>query len=449
MANIAKRRGRSFIARAASRRIVVKMRTGLALPYTDAALLALERSGNEGWRQLRQSFPDVRPEPYFKRFNEPALRAMRAGDVQPFTSYFAMGVAPGINASAMAARISALPEVEIAYAEAGPTPPPVEPENDVYSGSQGYLDPAPIGIDARYAWSCKIDGASVGFVDLEQGWILEHEDLVEARIQLISGVNRWFFGHGTAVLGQVVAVDNDKGCVGIAPAASASVVSQYRTNDDDDYSTADAILSAASKMCPGDVLLLEAQTFYDGYPGENDLFPVEVERVTFDAIVHATQEKGIVVVEAAGNGYRDLDDFRDTNGCYILDRNSSDFQDSGAIIVGAASCSEPHSRLAFSNYGNRVDCFAWGENVSTCGDGWEGQDPSGYTSTFGGTSGASPIVAGAAILVQHARRMRRLEVYDPREMRMLLSSPDWNTWSTNPAMDRIGVMPDLRAVLNR
>lgn len=62
-----------------------------------------------------------------------------------------------------------------------------------------------------------------------------------------------YHGHGTAVLGEVLADDNTKGGVGIAPGASARVVSQVRTSTS--YSTAAAIISAADAMSPGDVLL--------------------------------------------------------------------------------------------------------------------------------------------------------------------------------------------------
>src|SRR6185503_12422445 len=80
---------------------------------------------------------------------------------------------------------------------------------------QGYLNPAPRGIDARYAWGFPGgDGASVGLIDIEQGWNLDHIDLRQARIQLLSGVNYAGKSHGTAVLGVLAAADNTIGGVG-------------------------------------------------------------------------------------------------------------------------------------------------------------------------------------------------------------------------------------------
>ena len=114
----------------------------------------------------------------------------------------------------------------------------------------------------------------------------------------------------------------------------------------DNYNTAEAIPSAAGVMQSGDVLLLEAQTTSSTMAG---YLPVEVEQATFDAIQYATSN-GIIVVEAGGNGSNDLDNYKDSNNKAILNRSSADFRDSGAIMVGAASFTAPHSRLGIGAY---------------------------------------------------------------------------------------------------
>jgi subtilase family protein len=364
---------------------------------------------------------------------------LRATAMDPFDRYVAIEVANRDAATELAEKLRGLDTVEEAYVEAGPVPPPVNPDDDPRSSNQGYLDSAPAGIDARWAWPMA-DGDGIGFVDLEQGWTLNHEDLLYANIGLISGLSRAYHGHGTAVLGEVVAVDNARGGVGIAPRAAANVVSQWRSGGG--YNTAEAILSAAGSMSAGDVLLLEAQT----HVGSLSNMPVEVEAAVFDAIRYAV-DQGIVVVEAAGNGGNDLDTYRDTANRRVLNRNSADFRDSGAIMVGAASSGVPHARLSFSNHGSRIDCYGWGQNIDTAGDGWAGTSLTAYTTGFGGTSGASPIVAGAAILLQSWRKRHHGAGYNPRIVRDRLSSADLNTPSADPASDRIGVMPDLRAIL--
>ena len=126
---------------------------------------------------------------------------------------------------------------------------------------------------------------------------------------------------------------------------------------------------------------------------------MEVEAAVFDAIRHVTDD-GIVVVEAAGNGGHDLDAFVDGANRHVLDRGSNGFRDSGAIMVAAGSSTAPHTRLTFSCHGGRIDCFGWGQNVDTTGDGWTGNLTSTYTMGFDGTSSASPIVAGAAVLLR-------------------------------------------------
>ncbi|RDH80176.1 peptidase S8/S53 subtilisin kexin sedolisin [Mycolicibacterium moriokaense] len=348
------------------------------------------------------------------------------------------------GADELAHELAALPEVEIAYVAGGPTAPPVLAIDDPRNVRQRYEDAAPIGIDARWAWSQSIDGSGVTFVDLEQGWTLTHEDLAAANITIVSGVNTTWHGHGTAVLGQVVGVDNTLGIVGIAPHANASVVSQWRS--DGSYNTAEAIVSTANWIQRGDVLLLEAQTDYSTSETTLKDLPVEVEDAVFDAIAYATA-RGIVVVEAAGNGGHDLDTFRNTNDEAVFDRASDDFRDSGAIMVGAATSTSPHSRMSFSNFGSRIDCYGWGENITTTGDGLTGNGDTTYTDNFRGTSGASPIISGAALLVQSYLKKWNGTPADSVDMRSMLTDPAWSTASSAPATDRIGVMPDLRAII--
>jgi hypothetical protein len=72
-----------------------------------------------------------------------------------------------------------LPEVETAHALYPGPPPAIDASDDPRSKNQGYLDPAPKGIDARYAWGFTGgDGAGANIVDVEQGWNFNHEDLV-------------------------------------------------------------------------------------------------------------------------------------------------------------------------------------------------------------------------------------------------------------------------------
>jgi hypothetical protein len=279
-------------------------------------------------------------------------------------------------------------------------------------------------------------------VDLEWGWTFNHEDLAAHAITLISGINSSYFFHGTGVLGEMAASDNTTGCVGIAPAvASVRCVSQWLTGGG--YSTSEPILDAIATMSYGDVLLLEAQTNFWGYLQ----VPVETEPAVFDVIRLATA-LGIVVVEAGGNGGVDLDTVVSPAGEQVLNRASADFRDSGAIIVGAASSAAPHSRLWFSCFGSRIDCYGWGENVDTLSSDATNTATDLYSSTFNGTSSASPIVAGAALVVQGLAEAGPGYRFGPWQLRALLADPANGTASQNPATDRIGVMPNLRAIID-
>lgn len=371
-----------------------------------------------------------------------ARRADRGVELSPpdFSLWRQLVCPADFNADELAKALRQLDIVETAYVMR-PGPPPVNPADDPRYASQGYLAAAPNGIDAVYAWGFPGgDGAGVGFVDMEQGWNLNHEDLASGGITLISGVNNAYFSHGTSVLGELRMADNTLGGVGIAPQSTGRVVSQQRTAAS--YNTADAILNAVSVMAFGDVLLLEAQE-YDPVGGAY-FWPVEIADATYDAIRLATA-LGLVVVEAGCNGAYNLDPYVNLSGKRIFDRSSSDFRDSGAIMVGAASSAAPHSRLSFSNFGSRIDCYAWGEGIDTTATNSTGTDNTAYTGSFGGTSGASPIVTGAAVVTQALAQTGLGYRFSPRELRNILTAS--GTPSASPATDKIGVMPDLRAII--
>lgn len=327
---------------------------------------------------------------------------------------------------------------------AGPPPMAVpDPVANPRFSQEPYHSAAPVGIDALWAWALAGgDGAGIGFVDVEQGWNLDHEDLHDAAITLISGANQAYFPHGTAVLGEVLMVNNTIGGVGLAPNCKGRVISLLRPEG---YNIVDTIIDAlvTGNMQLGDVLLLEAQE--TDPVGGKYFWPVEIVDSTYETIELATR-LGIVVVEAGCNGSYDLDAYVNAAGKQIFDRSSTDFRDSGAIMVGAASSAVPHSRLSYSNFGSRIDLYGWGENVDTASTDLTGADNNLYDTNFNGTSSASPIVAGAAIIVQGVSQAHLGQRLAPLYLRALLA--DHGTLSANPALDLIGRMPDLRKTLS-
>jgi hypothetical protein len=357
----------------------------------------------------------------------------------------------GLDPDKLVKALRKLEIVETAYVMR-PAPPPVNP-NDPLRIVQGYLNAGKNGINAKYAWRFPGgDGDRIGFVDMEGGWNLEHEDLVQSSITLISGFNRDHREHGTAVLGEVLMFDNEIGGVGIAPGAKGRVISHWRTKTSPSPNYTSAIVKAVQTMDPGDVLLLEAQDLAplgakspDEETGEEaqakGYWPIEVAKGTYKAIKDAT-DFGIVVIEAAGNSRNDLDTYKSEAGERIFD---TAIRDSGAIIVGAGTKASPHAPTGETNRGKRVDCYAWGEQIATTTSDEDGTDNSGYRLDFDGTSGASAIIAGAALIVQGLAQAKLGRRYSPQELRQILTTN--GTPSDTPASDGIGVMPDLKAII--
>jgi subtilisin family serine protease len=337
-----------------------------------------------------------------------------------------------------------IPDIEPMVDDTPPPAPRAQRDSDrcpittpAYDELQGYVGPAPAGIDAPFAWSRGIRGANVQFADVEGGWNSAHEDLPAARMTHVAGKNMTEAGwaaHGTAVLGEIAALPNGKGVTGLAPD-----IEHIYTSSIAGESVADAIDAAAEKLRAGDVLLIELQ----GVGPRGRYVPVELWDDNYAAIRAAT-DRGVVVVEAAGNGGEDLD-----RSAYKT-KLSRTGRDSGAIMVGAGGPPRPgftdRTRLDFSNFGSRVDVQGWGRRVATLDygdlqacddrDRWRH-----YTGEFSGTSSASPIVAGAAILVESAHD----RALSPRDVRRLLT--ETGTAQTGDTREHIGPRPDLARAL--
>ncbi|MGX5598733.1 S8 family peptidase [Bacillus cereus] len=451
----------STVHKQVTKQLILKFKNEANLPYQDGIEKFIkEEKQDPELIGILAEYPNVTINRLFNSLNPKEIKNLgkEIKDSDHISSnllnYYIVETQDDIDVQALLTKIEKSSLVETAYLQEEEAPPAerlpnlsVNPYDEPRLTRQGYLEPAPLGINAPYAWSIKGgDGKGTTFVDMEYGWLFSHEDLVNQKIELISGQNKSeHHDHGTSVLGIVSAEDNNIGGIGIAPKAKVKVVSQIRDNGN--YNTADAILSAVNNMQAGDILLLEAQATYDGY-GDKNYFPVEVKPDIFDAIRMGTN-KGIIIIEAGANGGNDLDQFRDRNGKQVLNRNSPDFKDSGAIMVGAASAKVPHKRSYFSNYGSRVDVYGWGNAVDTTDAKPSEFITNLYTSSFAGTSSASPIIAGAAASIQGIAKNNQGRVYTPRQLRDILSDSSTGTKSNDPTSDKIGVLPDLKAILSK
>lgn len=83
-------------------------------------------------------------------------------------------------------------------------------------------------------------------------------------------------------------------------------------------------------------------------------------------------------------------------------------------------------RFPGSSYGSRVNIQGWGESVVTAGYGSlvevDGNIDRRYRATFNGTSSATPMVSGAAVLAQEAALSQGIPALDSREMRDFLAA---------------------------
>ena len=199
---------------------------------------------------------------------------------------------------------------------------------------------------------------------------------------------------------------------------------------------------------------------YYQYPGRQlGLVPVEWHSATWQAIRNAVAYAGVTVVEAAGNGNEDLDhpDYATGHHPFLDDPGS----DSGAIIVGAgaspASWMADRSRLSNlstlgyewgSNFGSRVDAQGWGDGIVTTGYGdlpLSGGGNENYTQ-FGGTSGASPCIAGAcAIVARYKQRFERRSTRWSCAARRAAAAAV-QTSDVHPASEHIGKRPDVMKI---
>lgn len=437
-----------------SSRVIVKFRDDIELPYDDRLHLRLDRLQVGPWRQLMEHFPGISIRRMFtavaaNRIRQLVDRAVqRDSTYRPpnFLTYVVIGCPIGSRIEELVRALLAWPAVQNAYVDPPGEDPTVNANDDPRSLYQGYLDLAPDGIDAEFAWSFTGgDGAGQDVIDLEQGWTLDHEDLAaHGAVRLHGGLRDSSRPHGTCVLGAICAVDNALGGVGIAPnVRSVNVVSYWEST------RPDAILAAINSLPYGGVLLLEAQL--GGiiiWPKSWPYLPIEFGDAEFDVIRLATA-LGLTVVEAAGNGDTDLDTVADAAGRLVFKRGDPGFRDSGAVLVGAATSAAPHTRTAGSNYGSRIDCYAWGENVDTCTSTTAMPFLTDiYTAGFDGTSSAAAIITGGALIVQGIAEANLGYRFSGFQVRGLLSNPTTGTASMYPAVDRIGVMPDLRAIIN-
>ncbi len=347
-----------------------------------------------------------------------------------------------------------------------PRPVPAMPSGSAagsrnFEPAQGYLYDPPIGIGAEEVWSLAgAKGRGITICDIEGNWNRQHEDLPSG-IPLIGGTvinDLGWRNHGTAVLGEMVSISDSRGCVGISHQAAAKVQSAIINNV---FNTAGAINNAANNLKAGDVILIELQA-----TGPNNKYVAMQFWPDIFTAIKAAVDKGITVVEAAGNGDEnfDLAVFNGTGlqkdsgaiivGAGVPPTNHLDFDGFGAGLPSYASLGVPRSRIFFSNYGKIVNVQAWGWHVTTLGYGdaqGGASENTWYTLRFSGTSSASPIVTGAVACLQGRAKAKNGAPLTPKKVRDILmtTGTPQQAGPGVPLTQHIGPQPNLVAAMKK
>ncbi len=400
----------SVSAEANTSKVIVKFKEGLVIqlsgnefvsPANKSDLSPLRNALASSEKNLKKPLIN-RPNKSLKNLKV-SLEASSGRKLADFSLYFTIDVSGPAEAERLVNDLNQLDMVEIAY----PQPVPEEagdiaPPTPDYEPNQYYLYSAPGGIDAAYANTLPGgDGSGVKLIDIEYAWTEDHEDLDKAVGAVITPEGGSYGQHGTAVIGEMIAGDNGYGVTGICPGADLGLISVTA------LSVPQAVFLALDYMQPGDLMLIELHA-----PGPRYNFQVREDQLgyvcmeywqdVFDAYQYAWAA-GMIVIEPAGNGAEDYDTHLYGQ---LFDTT---YRNSHAIMVGGGApptgtSGIDRSRMSWSNYGERVNLQGQGAEVYTTGYGTlfdGGGDPNQeYTSTFAGTSSASPVVMGAATCLQ-------------------------------------------------
>ncbi|MBI3221282.1 MAG: S8 family peptidase [Bacteroidetes bacterium] len=215
--------------------------------------------------------------------------------------------------------------------------------------------------------------------------------------------------HGTAVAGVIAAVrNNNLGIDGIANHVKIMVI---RTTPDGDERDKDVALGIRYAVENG-AHIINMSFGKDLSPGKKWV----------DEAVRLAEQKGVLLVHAAGNDGVNIDVVEN----YPSDRYLDGTEPTNWIEVGASG-QKADAKLpaSFSNYGQHVDLFAPGVQIASL-------DTANHYNTHDGTSLAAPVVAGVAallmsyypdlstqqiieILMQSGMRYPKLKVLQPIE----------------------------------
>ncbi len=355
--------------------------------------------------QILQRYRLERAESSFQISEQEAAQAQTVAQQQGATvpnlgNFVTLHFPANADTQRIAQDLGQLPEVERAIAVPKAIPPQT-PLNEPLVGNSDQVVLNPVtGLENQwYIFRCRADhawtmasGNGVVIADIDWGYRTSHQDLA-SRLDLGHAYNAYDGGtnvstggsisHGTAVMGIAGGADNNLGMAGFAFETSLWPI-QANTGPGtalggNAWARAIDWVRRANSSGRPKVIVLEVQT---GSFGNYEMVP-SVNAAIRTAIAH-----GVVVCVAAGNGDRNAG----------VDDSGNPIPETGSILVGATEYHATQNRRAwFSNFGPRIVVCAPGDGSHdlTCNS----TADDAYRNGFGGTSGATPKVAGTVALM--------------------------------------------------
>lgn len=217
-------------------------------------------------------------------------------------------------------------------------------------------------------------GADINHIDLKDR-ISEYKNFIK---EDDSDLN----GHGTHVCGTIAASKNKTGVVGVAPECELYVAKSFNK---DGYGDENAIINAIYWLIDKEVDIINMSFSSDTYTDEY-----------YDAIKRAT-ENNITVVAAAGN--------EGEKGVGYPGRFNE------VICVSAVDINKKKS--TFSSIGDKIDVCAAGTDILST-------YPGNKYAVLSGTSMATPIISGAAAIMQGKSLLRFKKKLTPYEIKLII-----------------------------
>ncbi|MCL4858355.1 MAG: S8 family serine peptidase [Caldilineaceae bacterium] len=397
---------------------------------------------------LRERFPQLGDS-----VEEPPYRDL-AANPRELLQFYEIAVRSEEDAYELSAILSEWTEI-VEHAVVLPPPAPL-PQSCVMH--QGYVDgddlnvsfetdfPGYLGSGVREIWrelgggGMAIHTGMVRIGVVEKRWDWSHQSLSHSSFHAVQGncpradtnTPAQQLRHAISTLGILAATGAQLECTGIAHGAQVLMASIFRCGE-----SLPAVAKAMDMLRPmlqaGNILLVEQQALPSASIdcGSAAYIPIELDP-SVQTAMRVLSDLGITVVEPAGNGNGNLDT--------CLSPSPSQQHDSGAIMVGGC---DPNGLgpAGGSNSGGRIDCWAWGQDVTTL----DMQD--GLRCDFGGTSSAAAIIAGIAAVVQSfviGMTNPPRTPLTPSELRALLRSPALGRQGAT-----VGTIPDLRAIISQ